>query len=132
MAERLAQRAAHRFVHNGRTIYEWDQSLGEVNIYVPVPPDMAAKEIFCDITKQHLKFGRTGNPPFLDVRSFGGSHPVESGACACVCKHRPPSRDRHHCQQHRGTQGPTPTTTAAAAAADAAICGVPSSRQPLV
>jgi hypothetical protein len=36
--------------------------------YVPVPPDMRAKEIFCDISKQHLKFGRQGNPPFLDVR----------------------------------------------------------------
>lgn len=68
MADRLAQGTAHKYVHQGRTIYEWDQSLTEVNMYISVPSDLKAKEIFCDITKQHLKFGRQGNPPFLDVR----------------------------------------------------------------
>eukprot|EP00775_Hariotina_reticulata_P010064 gene10064-10219_t len=66
MAERLAPSQRHMFVHGGRTIYEWDQTLTELNMYIPVPPDMKAKEIFCDISKQHIKFGRKGNPPFLD------------------------------------------------------------------
>jgi hypothetical protein len=70
MAERLAQGQLHKFVAGGRTVYEWEQSLAEVNVYVPVPPGMAAREIFCDITRQHLKFGRAGNPPFLDVREL--------------------------------------------------------------
>lgn len=48
-------------------MYEWDQTLTEVNMYIGVPPDLKAKEIFCDINKQHLKFGRQGNPPFMDV-----------------------------------------------------------------
>ncbi len=70
MAERLAPAERHSFVHGGRTVYEWDQTLTEVNMYVPVPPDLRAKEILCNITQQHLTFGRTGNPPFLDVRAF--------------------------------------------------------------
>jgi hypothetical protein len=67
MAARLAPGARHQFVHGGRLIYEWDQTLAEVNMYVPVPPDLRAKEIFCEVTKQHLRFGRHDNPPFLDV-----------------------------------------------------------------
>lgn len=67
MAERLAPTKRHQFLHGGRVIYEWDQTLTEVNMYIPVPADMSAKEIFCDISKQHVKFGRKGNPPFLDV-----------------------------------------------------------------
>jgi hypothetical protein len=67
MAERLAPSSQHAFTHQGRTVYEWDQTLTEVNMYIGVPPDLRAKEIFCEITKQHLKFGRKENPPFMDV-----------------------------------------------------------------
>lgn len=38
MADRLAPSTRHKFVHEGRTIYEWDQTISEVNIYVDVPP----------------------------------------------------------------------------------------------
>lgn len=82
MAERLAPSSKHVFSHQGRTVYEWDQTLTEVNMYIPVPPDLRAKEIFCDITKQHLKFGRQGNPPFMDVRAFQPQH--SSHACLRV------------------------------------------------
>jgi len=82
MAERLAPSSKHVFSHQGRTVYEWDQTLTEVNMYIPVPPDLRAKEIFCDITKQHLKFGRQGNPSFMDVRTVQPQH--SSRACLCV------------------------------------------------
>lgn len=78
MAERLAPSTRHAFTHHGRLVYEWDQALAEVNMYIPVPPDLRAKEIFCDITKQHLKFGRHGNTPFMDV-SAGGASGEEGG-----------------------------------------------------
>jgi hypothetical protein len=68
MAERLAPSERHRFVHGGRTIYEWDQSLAEVNMYVEVPPGVRARDMFCEIAQRHIKFGLKGNPPFLDVR----------------------------------------------------------------
>lgn len=67
MAERLAPSKRHAFTHQGRLVYEWDQALAEINMYIPVPPDLRAKEIVCDITKQHLKVGRHGNPPFMDL-----------------------------------------------------------------
>lgn len=67
MAERLAPSTKHVFTHQGRTVYEWDQTLTEVNMYIAVPSDLRAKEILCEINKQHLKFGRQGNPPFMDV-----------------------------------------------------------------
>eukprot|EP00878_Enallax_costatus_P007672 GHUV01008032.1.p1 GENE.GHUV01008032.1~~GHUV01008032.1.p1 ORF type:complete len:161 (+),score=40.95 GHUV01008032.1:319-801(+) len=78
MAERLAPSQKHQYTHEGRLIYEWDQTLTEVNMYIPVPPDMKAKEIFCDTTKQHLKFGRKGNPPFLDMDLY---MPVKVSDC---------------------------------------------------
>jgi hypothetical protein len=34
MAERLAPSEKHTFMHNGRTVYEWDQTLTEVNMCV--------------------------------------------------------------------------------------------------
>eukprot|EP00879_Flechtneria_rotunda_P012894 GHRR01013466.1.p1 GENE.GHRR01013466.1~~GHRR01013466.1.p1 ORF type:complete len:156 (+),score=25.37 GHRR01013466.1:309-776(+) len=78
MADKLAPSERHKFEHQGRTIYEWDQTLVEVNMYIPVPTEMQAKEIFCDISKQHIKFGRQGNPPFLDMDLYG---PVKVSEC---------------------------------------------------
>ncbi|KIZ06512.1 NudC domain-containing protein 2 [Monoraphidium neglectum] len=71
MAERLAPSERHRFVHGGRTIYEWDQSLAEVNMYVEVPPGVRARDMFCEIAQRHIKFGLKGNPPFLDLDLTG-------------------------------------------------------------
>jgi hypothetical protein len=49
---------------------------------------MRAKEIFCGISKQHLKFGRQGNPPFLDVSDTYASgcmgHMVPAAAAAAA------------------------------------------------
>ena len=69
MADRLlpTESERHTFTHNGQKVYQWDQTLEEVNIYVDVPEGCSAKFLFCDIDSQHLKFGIKGNPPFLDV-----------------------------------------------------------------
>mmetsp|Transcript_2895 Transcript_2895/g.4876 ORF Transcript_2895/g.4876 Transcript_2895/m.4876 type:complete len:160 (+) Transcript_2895:134-613(+) len=56
----------HTFSHNGQKVYQWDQTLEEVNVYVDAPPGLAAKFLFCDIECQKVKFGIKGNPPFLD------------------------------------------------------------------
>lgn len=52
----------------GQVVYEWDQTLEEVNIYVALPPGVRAKDLFCDITSSHVRFGLNANPPYLDVR----------------------------------------------------------------
>ncbi|PRW61363.1 domain-containing 2 [Chlorella sorokiniana] len=62
----------HSFVHDGRTIYEWDQSLSEVNLYIRVPEGVGAKQLDVRITRQHLSVGIKGLPPYLD-RDLGGA-----------------------------------------------------------
>jgi len=61
----------HKFVHSGRTIYEWEQSLEEVNVYIAPPPGVTAKHIACTITPKHLTLGIKGNPPFIN-EDLGG------------------------------------------------------------
>jgi hypothetical protein len=69
MSEKLAPSERHVYLHEGRKVYEWDQTLSEVNLYIDTPPGVRAKDLFCDVEKQHVKFGIKGNPPFLDVSS---------------------------------------------------------------
>ncbi|CAN0390603.1 unnamed protein product, partial [Ectocarpus sp. 13 AM-2016] len=52
----------------GRTVYEWEQSLEEVNLYIETPPGVKADRIECKITPRHICLGLKGNPPFIDVR----------------------------------------------------------------
>ena len=54
----------------GRTIYEWEQSLEEVNLYIETPPGLRAESIDCKITPKHIRLGVKGNPPFIDVRCW--------------------------------------------------------------
>lgn len=66
-AEALAPSQRHSYTHNGRVIYEWDQTLTEVNIYITVPSGVRAKDLAVNIQSQHLSVGIKGNPPYLDV-----------------------------------------------------------------
>lgn len=52
-----------------RTIYEWEQSLEEVNIYIVPPAGVTGKMLDIKFSVKHLIVGIKGNPPFLDVRS---------------------------------------------------------------
>mmetsp|Transcript_10917 Transcript_10917/g.32472 ORF Transcript_10917/g.32472 Transcript_10917/m.32472 type:complete len:160 (-) Transcript_10917:78-557(-) len=65
MADKLAPSTRHQFKHNGQTVYEWDQTFSEVNIYVEVPPGISSKALFCDITTSRVSLGIKGNPPYL-------------------------------------------------------------------
>ena len=58
-----------KFVSGGREVYEWDQSLDEVNVYITPPAGVTASMLDCTITAHRIKLGLKGNPPFLDVRS---------------------------------------------------------------
>lgn len=72
MSDRLAPTERHAFEHQGRTIYEWDQTLSELNIYVQLPPGVRAKQLYVDITSSHLRIGITPGQPYLDVRCLAG------------------------------------------------------------
>ncbi|GAQ86724.1 Nuclear distribution protein C [Klebsormidium nitens] len=66
MSEKLAPDRRHAFVHHGQKIYEWDQSLDEVNVYIDLPSGVKAKQLDCDVLPNHLRVGIKGNPPYLD------------------------------------------------------------------
>ncbi|KAL4494138.1 hypothetical protein ABPG72_016094 [Tetrahymena utriculariae] len=71
-----------KFMHNGQTVYQWDQTIDDVNIYIQ-PPKFVLKKYENEVRKQlqpgqpmpkleiiieprHLKIGIKGNPPFIN------------------------------------------------------------------
>lgn len=68
-----------RFEHEGRTVYEWEQSLEDVTLYVVPPPGVKASMIACTITHTHLSLGLKGMPhPFIDEATGGPVKAAES------------------------------------------------------
>lgn len=67
-----------KFEHGGRTIYEWEQSLTEVNIYLEPPPGVTAKMLEIVISHRHLRVGLKGAPPFIDEDTGGPTIPDDS------------------------------------------------------
>ena len=63
-AKRLA------FVHQGETVYEWEQSLDEVRVFVRPPAGLRARDIECSIKSTRVRLGVKGNKPFLDGELF--------------------------------------------------------------
>ncbi|POM61714.1 hypothetical protein PHPALM_29236 [Phytophthora palmivora] len=43
-----------------RIIYEWEQSMEEVNVFIKPPPGITAQQIQCDITTNHVTLGLRG------------------------------------------------------------------------
>ncbi|KAG1362182.1 hypothetical protein COCNU_10G004010 [Cocos nucifera] len=68
MAEKLAPDKRHSFVHNGQKVFEWDQTLEEVNVYLDLPSNVPKKLFYCKIQSKHIEVGIRGNPPYLNVR----------------------------------------------------------------
>ena len=66
--DKFAPSQRHSYAHENRKIYEWDQTVSEVNIYIEVPPGVRGKQLFVEIKQSHIKVGITPNPPYLDVR----------------------------------------------------------------
>lgn len=67
-----------RFEHDGRTVYEWEQSLTEVNIYIVPPPGLPRKMIDIRISHRHLTVGVLNTPPFIDEDTGGPLKTEES------------------------------------------------------
>ena len=73
-----SEKGRFKFEHEGRTIYEWEQSLEEINLYVQPPEGVRPEMIACKITPTHLSLGLRGNPPFLDEDTYGPVVEAES------------------------------------------------------
>uniref|UniRef100_A0A0E0C5T2 CS domain-containing protein n=1 Tax=Oryza meridionalis TaxID=40149 RepID=A0A0E0C5T2_9ORYZ len=66
MAEKLGPEKRHAFVHNGQKVFEWDQTLEEVNMYIELPKGVPTKLFHCTIQATHVEVGIRGNPPYLN------------------------------------------------------------------
>ena len=56
------------YSYKGRKIYEWEQSLEDINVYIELPPGVVARMLECKITATRFVLGLRGNPPFMDER----------------------------------------------------------------
>ena len=51
----------------GQTVYEWDQNVEEVNMYIRLPLDVPKKLFACKIESKHLTIGIKDLPPYMNV-----------------------------------------------------------------
>ncbi|XP_039013656.1 nudC domain-containing protein 2-like [Hibiscus syriacus] len=70
MTEKLAPEKRHKFLHNGKKVFEWYQTLEEVNFYINLPPYVCSKQFYCKIQSKHVEVGIKGNAPYLDHDLF--------------------------------------------------------------
>lgn len=65
-----SEKGRYEFRHDGKLIYEWEQTLDEVNIYVK-PPPVTSDMIECKFKPSRVTVGLRGNPPFIDEATYG-------------------------------------------------------------
>ncbi|XP_025798689.1 nudC domain-containing protein 2-like isoform X3 [Panicum hallii] len=75
MSEKLAPEKRHAFLHSGQKVFEWDQTLEEVNMYIELPKGVPTKLFRCTIQAGHVEVGIRGNPPYLN---HDVAHPVKT------------------------------------------------------
>ncbi|KAK1272058.1 hypothetical protein QJS04_geneDACA007526 [Acorus gramineus] len=79
MTEKLGPDKRHSFFHGGQTeqkVFEWDQTLEEVDIYITLPTGVPSKLFFCNIRSTHVQVGIKGNSTlYLDKRDKGQTWP---------------------------------------------------------
>uniref|UniRef100_A0A7S1F8Y5 CS domain-containing protein n=1 Tax=Noctiluca scintillans TaxID=2966 RepID=A0A7S1F8Y5_NOCSC len=64
-------RGRQQFLYDGRVVYEWEQCLDEVHIFIQPPPGVTKYDLDIKITPRHLAIGLKGNPPFLNEDTWG-------------------------------------------------------------
>jgi len=69
-ALRSKARGRQAFQFQGRTVYEWEQELDEVHIYIQPPPGITKDLLDIKIKPKHVEVGMKGNPPFLNEAPF--------------------------------------------------------------
>ena len=53
--------------HGARVIYEWEQALEEVHLYISPPAGVTASMLAVDISNTRITVAIKGSPPYLDV-----------------------------------------------------------------
>eukprot|EP01025_Chloroclados_australasicus_P065947 TRINITY_DN9011_c0_g1_i2.p1 TRINITY_DN9011_c0_g1~~TRINITY_DN9011_c0_g1_i2.p1 ORF type:complete len:162 (-),score=19.75 TRINITY_DN9011_c0_g1_i2:509-994(-) len=78
MSDKLAPESKHKFIYNEKVVYEWDQTLQEINMYIQLPGEVKAKQLTCSIQSNKIDIGITGNPPYLEGQFSQRVLPSES------------------------------------------------------
>lgn len=50
--------------------YKWTQTIAELDVTVPIPGNLRARDLVVDIKKQSLKVAVKGQEPIIDVSVF--------------------------------------------------------------
>jgi hypothetical protein len=66
------------FEHEGQTVYEWEQNIEEVNIYIRPPPGVTKAHLDITITHERVTIGIKGEVPFIDEKTGGAVKVSES------------------------------------------------------
>jgi len=56
--------------HNGRLVYEWDQTSKQAGVYIKVPEGLTRYDLDIKITARRVQVGRVGKPPFLREKTY--------------------------------------------------------------
>lgn len=59
-----------QYTHNGRIVYEWDQTAKVVALYIKTPEGVTKKDLDISICARHLRVGRKGKASFLREETF--------------------------------------------------------------
>jgi hypothetical protein len=61
-----------QYFHEGHLVYEWEQSLDEVNIYIDPPPGVPVSAFEVEINSTHVTLGLKGNAEKFLNHNLGG------------------------------------------------------------
>ena len=77
---KLQEKARGRqpFSYGGRVIYEWEQGLDEVHIYLQPPPWVSKKDLDIKIDPKRIRLGLRNAPPLMDEELFAPCDRSES------------------------------------------------------
>lgn len=67
--EKAGPRQEH--IHEGRVVYEWDQTQSWICVYMQVPKGLKKSDLDIKMTGHTVQVGRTDKPPFLQERTYG-------------------------------------------------------------
>ena len=56
------------YIHEGKVIYEWEQTLDDLHVYIQPPPNVTAKMLHCKIGSTDMTLGLKNHPPFLSEK----------------------------------------------------------------
>ena len=80
MVDKLAPDSRHSVKLGDRVVYQWSQTVSDVDIYAPLPENtkVTAKMLFVNIGRSELDFGIVGTDPYMKVRTSNQAHGTAS------------------------------------------------------